>query len=113
MKNLFWLALIGFGIWAYSTGLFESWSAQVQIADRPVSEVTCEELVEVANGQSLRNAFGASYRVLKVYDPREVGRSPSQLTCRTGVLLDDGRETDLTVRLKEVQGERFFEFSAS
>ena len=113
MKNLFWFALAGAAFWAYSTGQLDSWITQYELADRPIAEVECEDLVIVAKGQSLRNAFGATYRVLQVSSPRLTNRTSSQLTCRAEALLDDGRETRLTVRLKERGGERFYEFSTN
>lgn len=113
MKNLILLGIIGFGVWAYSTGKLESWLAQIEVADKPIEEVTYDELVDIAKGSTLRNAFGASYRVLRVSNLRRVSRSPTQLTCRGSVLLDSGRETSLTMKMKDVEGERFFEFSSN
>ena len=54
--------------------------------------------------------FGASFRVLKVSSVSKVSPTNTQLTCRAKVLLDNGDQRNMTIKVKEVDGQRFYEF---
>ncbi len=57
---------------SYTTGQVDSWFAQDQLHDKPFTEISCRDLGKVAKGQSLRNAFGASSRVLDVISVKQL-----------------------------------------
>ena len=110
MKSLLFWGLIAAGFWAYSTGRLDSWIAQFELSDKSISEIQCEELAKVARGQTLQNVFGTSFRVLKVSSVSKVSSTNTQLTCRAKVLLDTGDQRNMTIKVKEVDGQRFYEF---
>jgi hypothetical protein len=97
--------------WAHSTGQLDSWFAQAQLNDKPFTEISCRDLGKVAKGQSLRNAFGASSRVLDVISVRQVSRHMSQVTCSAKVLLSDGQRATLRIKVSDFKGEKLYEFS--
>ena len=73
---------------------------------------SCHELAKVAKGQTLQYALGGTFRVLKVSNLKLVSSSDTQVTCRAKALFSDGRDRQLTYRVWEVEGERFYEFSS-
>lgn len=111
MKRLLFIGLLGFGYWAHSTGQLDSWFAQAQLNDKPFTEISCHDLGKVAKGQSLRNAFGASSRVLDVISVKQVSRHMSQVTCSAKVLLSDGQRATLRIKVSDFKGEKLYEFS--
>lgn len=113
MRALFIICLIGFGVWAHTTGKLESWITQIELGNKPINDVKCSQLASVAKGVAMKNVFGANYQVIKISKLKQVSRSTTQLTCQGGALLDSGREVRLTMKVKDVGGERFYEFSSN
>lgn len=89
----------------------DSWLAQSRLGAIPIAEVTCEDLVPVAQGRTLSNVFGAQFRVLELSNFRHVSTTSSNVTCRATALLSNGNEVQLRVSVSQRGGRRFYEFS--
>tara|TARA_B110000003_G_scaffold125334_1_gene127547 strand:+ start:51 stop:578 length:528 start_codon:yes stop_codon:yes gene_type:complete len=65
-----------------------------------ISEAKCSEVEMNAKGAKLKNALGATYKVLKVSNSREISRSRNKLVCIGDLKLDGGRNNNPKLRME-------------
>ena len=111
MKTLLAMALGGFLYYSYTTGALDSWITQFEIADKNISEISCQDIASIAKGETLRNAFGVTFSVLKISNVRVSNRSASKLRCLASAKLSNGQTSTLRMEVyDDSDGDRFYEF---
>jgi hypothetical protein len=113
MKGIIFWGLVGVGIWAASTGRLDSWITQHSLSDRKLRNISCDEVGRVAMTKSLQNAFGARFQILEVSGAQRVALNSNELVCRARALLSNGQNVNLTIKVKESGGRRYYEFHSS
>ena len=77
-----------------------------------ISDTTCIQLQNNAQGAKLKNIFGGSFEVLDVRNSIEISRSHDKLVCVGDLILDNGNDSSkLRMELKIDSKGSFYKYS--
>ena len=90
------IAFIVIGVMMFGSGMFDGYRSSYS----SINDATCSDVQKNAKGAKLKNALGATYKVLNVKNSREISRSRNKLVCIGDVKLDGGRNNNPKLRME-------------
>lgn len=72
-------------------------------------KISCTQIAKANVGRSMRNLFGASFRILSIERAQYIERKPKKHVCSGVARLDNGSTTKVKMTFEELEdGQRFF-----
>jgi len=80
----------------------------LSVSDADMTKKSCDDLVDLLTGKSIKNDLGGQFEIIKIKNPRERSKSANRIECTGTVYLDTGKETLLNMSMYLEDGEIYW-----
>jgi len=80
----------------------------LSVSDADMTKKSCDDLVDLLTGKSIKNDLGGQFEIIKIKNPRERSKSVNRIECTGTVYLDTGKETLLNMSMYLEDGEIYW-----
>lgn len=84
----------------------------LRFSDGDMSKKSCDDLVDLLTGKSIKNEFGGEFKIVKIRNAQQVSKTVNQIVCEGTVLLDTGKKTLLDMTMYSEDGQIYYEAKA-